>query len=110
MLKEKFRKKPKQTCIPLTLTYNRFCRNISKVIRKHWNLLEINESLKEIFNCQPVTAFTRNINLKELIESLKKLKKKAKPKKQIQKLKPGNSLPDKFKITLLQASTRNNYF
>ena len=72
MLKEKSRKKPKQTCIPLiTLTYNRFCRNISKVIRKHWNLLEINESRKEIFNCQPVTAFTRNINLKELIESTK---------------------------------------
>ena len=42
MLKEKVREKPKQTCIPLTLTDNRFGSNISKVIRKHWNLLVIN--------------------------------------------------------------------
>ena len=42
ILKEKVREKPKQTSIPLTLTYNRFCPNISKVIRKRWNLLAIN--------------------------------------------------------------------
>ena len=36
MLKKKVREKPKQACIPLplTLTYNLFCPNISKVIRK----------------------------------------------------------------------------
>ena len=50
MLKEKVREKPTQTCIPLTLTYNRFCPNISQVTLKHWNLLAINESLKEIFH------------------------------------------------------------
>ena len=66
MLKEKNREKPKQTCVPLTLTYNRICPSISKVIRKHWNLLEINKSLKEIFNCQPITAFRRNKGLKDL--------------------------------------------
>ena len=71
MLKEKAREKPKQTCILLSLTYNRFCPNIGKVIRKHWNLLEINEYLKEIFNCQPITAFRRNKNLKEFIGSKK---------------------------------------
>ena len=37
MLKEKVREKPKQTCILLILTYNRFCPNISKVTRKYWN-------------------------------------------------------------------------
>ena len=57
MLKEKVRKKPKQTFIPLTLNYNRFCPNISKAIRKRWNLLEINKSLKGIINCQPIIAF-----------------------------------------------------
>ena len=31
ILKEKVREKPKQTCIPLKLTYNRFCPNYSKV-------------------------------------------------------------------------------
>ena len=68
---EKVREKPKQTRIAQTLTSIRFCPNISKVIRKYWNLLEINESLKEIFNCQPVTAFSRNKNLKELTGSNK---------------------------------------
>ena len=85
MLKEKVREKPKQTRISLTLTYNCFCPNISKVIRKHWNLLAINESLKEIFNCQPIAAFRRNKNLKELIGSNKIEKNKVK-KRQIQKL------------------------
>ena len=56
MLKEKVREKPKQKCIPLKLTQNRFCPNISKVMRKHWNLLEINKFVKEIFNCQSITA------------------------------------------------------
>ena len=47
MLKKKVKEKPKQICIPLILTHNRFCPNTNKVIRKHWNLLEINESLKK---------------------------------------------------------------
>ena len=64
MSKEKVEEKLKQTCIPLRLTYNYFCPNISKVIREHWNWLSINESIKEMFNCQPLTAFTRNKNLK----------------------------------------------
>ena len=88
MLKKKVRKKPKQTRIPQTLTYSRFCPNISKVIRKLWNLLELNESLKEIFNCRSITAFRRNKNLKELIERNKIENNKVK-KRQIQKLKPG---------------------
>ena len=45
MLKEKFREKVKQTCIPLTLTYNRFCPTISKVIR---NKLTRNKYLTNI--------------------------------------------------------------
>ena len=83
MLKKKVTEKSKQTCIPLTLAYNRLYPNISKVIRKHWNLLEIYEFLKEIFNCQPITAFRRNKNLKELIGTNKIEKNKVK-KRQIQ--------------------------
>ena len=111
MSKEKVRKKQKQTCIPLTLTYNRFCLNISKVIRKYWNLLEINECLKEILNCQSITAFRPNKNLKELIGSDKIEKNKVK-KKTITEIKTRQmlSMPGKFKVTLLQASTKNNYF
>ena len=88
ILKEKVKEKPKQTCIPLTLTYNHFCPNISRVIQKHRNLIEVNESLKEIFNCQPIKAFRQNKNLKELIASNKTEKNKVK-KRQIHKLKPG---------------------
>ena len=87
MLKQKVREKTKQACIPVTLTYTRLYSNIGKVIWKHWNLLELNESLKEIFNCQWITAFRRNKNLKELTGS-NKIEKKI----------------------LLQASTKNNYF
>ena len=82
----------KQSCIPPTLTYNHFCPNNSKVIWKHWNLLEINESLKEIFNCHPITAFRRNKNLKQLIGSNKTEKGKVK-KRQTQNLKPGKCSP-----------------
>ena len=92
MLKKKVRQKPKQTCIPLTFSCNRFCPNIIKVIRKHWNLLEINESLKEIFNCQPITAFRRNKNLKELIGVNKVENNKVKKDKHM-KLKPGKCYP-----------------
>ena len=52
--------------------------NISKMIRKYWNLLAINESLKEKFNSQPITAFGRNKNLKELIGSNRIEKNKVK--------------------------------
>ena len=62
------------------------------MIQKHWNLLAINESLKKIFNCQPIAAFRGNKNLKELIESNKIEKNKVK-KRQIQKLKPGKCFP-----------------
>ena len=65
-------------------------KDTKTLIRKHFNLLEINESLKGIFNCQPITAFRRNNILKELIGSNKTEKNKFK-KRQIQKLKPGKS-------------------
>ena len=111
MSKEKVEEKLKQTCIPLRLTYNCFCPNISKVIREHWNWLSINESIKEMFNCQPLTAFTRNKDLKELVESNKIEKNTVKKKTSTEtKTRQMLSIPDKFKVILLQASTRNNYF
>ena len=70
-LEERIREKPMETRIPLTLIYNCFCSNISKVIQWHWNLQVINESLEEKFNCQPITAYKQNENLKELIENSK---------------------------------------
>ena len=64
----KGKSQPKQTRIPLTLIYNHFCPKISEIIGKSWNLPAINKiSLKEIFDCQPITTFMPNKNLKELI-------------------------------------------
>ena len=45
MLKEKVRDRSKQTRISRTLTYSQFYQYISKVIRKHWKFLTLNESL-----------------------------------------------------------------
>ena len=53
--------------IPLVLTYSRSLPNISKVVRKHWNILSINKAFKEVFQNEPVADFERNKNLKELI-------------------------------------------
>ena len=65
MLKERVEKKPTQIRVLITLT-NLFGPNISKMIPNHWNLLSINEPLKEIFNCKPTTTLKRNKKLKKL--------------------------------------------
>ena len=76
---------------------------------KNWNLPAINESLKEIFNFQPITSFRRNKNLRELMGSNKNEKNKGKKKTNAEiKTRQMLSMPDKFKVTLLQASTKNN--
>ena len=76
---------------------------------KNWKLPAINESLKEIFNFQPITSFRRNKNLKELMGSNKNEKNKGKKKTNAEiKTRQMLSMPDKFKVTLLQASTKNN--
>ena len=76
---------------------------------KNWNLPAINESLKEIFNFQPITSFRRNKILKELMGSNKNEKNKGKKKTNAEiKTRQMLSMPDKFEVTLLQASTKNN--
>ena len=50
----------------LALTYNRSLPNI--VTHKNWDIFSINKSFKEIFKKKTVTAFTRNKNLKGLID------------------------------------------
>ena len=43
--------------------------NISNVVRKHWNILNISRTLQGLFQEEPITAFIRNRNLKQLIVS-----------------------------------------
>ena len=71
LLKERDKTTSKETKIPLVLTYSRSLTNINTVVRKYWNILSINKALKEIFQIELVTTFTRNKNLKELIGSNK---------------------------------------
>ena len=58
LLRKKTRKKLVR--IPLVITYNRFPPKITKTVKKNWNILRINEKLKEIFKNEAITAFKRN--------------------------------------------------
>ena len=64
LLKEKTHDKEAQNKIPLVLTYNRFTPNISNIVRKHWNILNISRILQRLFQEEPITAFKRNRNPK----------------------------------------------
>ena len=66
----------------LVLIYRRSPLNISKFVRKYRN---INKAFKEIFQNEPVTAFRRNKNLKDLIGSSKLEQNKVKKHNNIMK-------------------------
>ena len=64
---EKEQEDPKR--VPLILTCNQFLSNLTAVVCKNWNILQTNKNLQELFQEQPITAFKRNKNLKEIIGS-----------------------------------------
>ena len=68
-LQEKDQEQQDPKLIPLILTYSRFLPNLTAVGRKNWNILQTNKNLRELFQEQPITAFKRNKNLKEIIGS-----------------------------------------
>ena len=43
--------------------------NISITVWKHWNVLNISKTFQGLLQEEPITAFKRNRNLKEIIES-----------------------------------------
>lgn len=57
----------KTNMIPLVLTYNRTLPNISNVVKKNWNILQINPHFHHVFGVTPTLAFKRNKNIQELI-------------------------------------------
>ena len=67
LLKEKAHSKEMQSKAPVVLTYNRFLPNISNIVRKHLNILNISRTLQRFFQEEPTAAFKRNRNLKEFI-------------------------------------------
>ena len=49
---------------PLTLTWNRTLPNAKDVVRKRWNISQINSKVKNVFPEPPIMCFRRNKNLK----------------------------------------------
>ena len=47
LLKEKTHDKETQNKTPLVLTYNRFSQNISNIVQKRWNIIDIAEHFKD---------------------------------------------------------------
>ena len=61
--------KPKRKdTITFSLTYNQVLPNIKEITNKHWHILRIDSSFKEILNnLQPMIAFGKNTTVKQLI-------------------------------------------
>ena len=76
----------------LAIIYNQFLPNISKIIRENLNLLSVNESLKKVFQNEPVTRFKHNKKLKELLGS-KKIENSIVKRINISTLKPVKCYP-----------------
>ena len=53
--------------IPLSITYSRTLPNISKIVNRNWNILQINTELHRVFKDTPMTAFKCSKNLQEII-------------------------------------------
>ena len=66
LLKYQNRKKSRNK-IPFITTYHKQIPDIRSTIEKHWNLLQISENLKQVFQNSPVYGFRRNKNLRDII-------------------------------------------
>ena len=58
------KKEKKANAIPFITTFHKQLPDFRSVIQKHWNLLQINQGLKDVFKNPPVFGYRRNRNLK----------------------------------------------
>ena len=63
------KKKEKSHRIPLLITYNETLLNISRIVNRHRNILQVNTGFREVFQVKPVIAFKRIENTPEIIGS-----------------------------------------
>ena len=49
------------------MTYNRPLPNISKIVNRNWNMLQINTELHGVFQAIPMIAYKGNKDLQETI-------------------------------------------
>ena len=52
--------------IPLSITYSRTLPNISKIVNRNWNILQINTEFHGVFQATPMIAFKRCKNFQEI--------------------------------------------
>ena len=52
---------------PLSVTYNRTLHDISKIVNRNWNILQINTEFHGVFQATPMIAFKSRKNLQEII-------------------------------------------
>ena len=60
-------KKSTQNRIPVSITYNRYLPNISKIIIKDSNIWQISSTLQKVFDKKLITTYKRYKNLGQLI-------------------------------------------
>ena len=53
--------------IPLSITYNRTLPNISKIVNRNWNILQINTEFHRVFQATPIIAFKHSKFLQEIV-------------------------------------------
>ena len=61
------KEKNSKSRIPLSITYNRTLPNISKIVNRNWNILQINTEFHGIFQATAMIAFKRSQNLQAII-------------------------------------------
>ena len=61
------KEKSNKNRISLSITYNRTLPNISKIVNRNWNILQINTEFHGVFQATPMIAFKRSQNLQEII-------------------------------------------
>ena len=69
----KYKIKNKNVAPPLVLAtkYNPCFKQLGRVIRKHWHLIEKDKITKELFPRPPIIAYKKHKNLKDLLTSAK---------------------------------------
>ena len=75
LLRSKGSAKINQTLI--AITYCRTLSNMSKIITKNWDILQINSELQKVFKKIPIIAFKRDKNIQEIIRGDDILNEKA---------------------------------
>ena len=62
-----YKEKNNKSRIPFVVTYHPDLKNLSSIIRKNWNLIENDPTLKKLFPTPPVMAYRRPKNIKDIL-------------------------------------------